>query len=51
MIARDKAFCEQVDPEQDLEAFEAAWEARGQSTAGVTAFEPHYAKVFDCVWQ
>ncbi|MEM8859861.1 MAG: FAD-dependent monooxygenase [Chloroflexota bacterium] len=43
MIARDKAFCEEYDPEQDLNAFEAAWTERAESTAGVTAFEPHYA--------
>lgn len=42
MIERDRAFCDAYDPAQDLAAFEDAWAARGQSTAGVTAFEPHY---------
>lgn len=42
-IDTDREFLDAHDPERDLAAFEAAWQARAQGAVGeVHAFEPHY---------
>jgi hypothetical protein len=42
-ILRDKEFLARFDPQRDLAAFEAAWQARRMGASGeVGAFEPNY---------